>query len=173
MQGMKEDLKLAGNDLNLLTTWWTVGYILGQLPSQVMLSYVRPSSKYHLPPEPIRDTDISRLVWLPTMELLWSVFVIGMAGAKNVKTMYALRFFVGLFEASAYPGIMTLLGNWYIPAELGKRSCIFQAYVILQLGATFSNAPAGPRPRRRCSVATCRPHCTPAWTDALDWPPGG
>ncbi|KAL1665683.1 major facilitator superfamily domain-containing protein [Schizophyllum commune] len=109
VSGMKEDLKLAGNDLNLLTTWWTVGYILGQLPSQVMLSYVRPS------------------IWLPTMELLWSVFVIGMAGAKNVKTMYALRFFVGLFEASAYPGIMTLLGNWYIPAELGKRSCIFQA----------------------------------------------
>lgn len=66
-------------------------------------------------------------IWLPSLELAWSVIVIGMAGAKNVKTMYALRFFVGLLEASAYPGIMTLLGNWYTPQELGKQSCIFQA----------------------------------------------
>lgn len=41
--------------------------------------------------------------------------------------MYALRFFSGLLEASAYPGIMTLLGNWYTPYELGTRACIFQA----------------------------------------------
>ncbi|KAI1341128.1 pantothenate transporter liz1 [Xylariaceae sp. FL0016] len=109
VSGMKEDLVMSGNELNLLTTFWNVGYILGQLPSQLVLTKVRPS------------------VWLPTLEIIWSVFVIGMAGAKNVETLYALRFFVGLLEASAYPGIMTLLGNWYTPAELGKRSCIFQA----------------------------------------------
>ncbi|KAK3051454.1 hypothetical protein LTR09_007477 [Extremus antarcticus] len=50
-----------------------------------------------------------------------------MAATKDVKTLYVLRFFVGLLEASAYPDIMTLLGNWYTPQELGKRSCIFQA----------------------------------------------
>ena len=47
---------------------------------------------------------------------------------KGLKTdIRSLRFFIGLFEASAYAGIMTLLGNWYQPAELGKRACIFQA----------------------------------------------
>lgn len=51
----------------------------------------------------------------------------GMAATKNVKTLYACRFFIGLLEAGAYPGIMTLLGHWYTPQELGKRSCIFQA----------------------------------------------
>lgn len=50
-----------------------------------------------------------------------------MAGAKNVETLYALRFFIGFLEASSYPGVMTLLGNWYTPQELGKRACIFQA----------------------------------------------
>ncbi|CAJ2505846.1 Uu.00g132400.m01.CDS01 [Anthostomella pinea] len=109
VSGMKEDLVMAGNDLNLLTTFWTVGYIVGQVPSQLMLTKVRPS------------------IWLPSLEIAWSLFVIGMAGAKNTSTLCALRFFVGLLEASAYPGIMTLLGNWYTPMELGKRSCIFQA----------------------------------------------
>ena len=50
-----------------------------------------------------------------------------MAGATNVRTLYVLRFFVGLMESSAFPGILTLLGNWYIPQELGKRGAIFVA----------------------------------------------
>ncbi|CAK7240907.1 MAG: hypothetical protein STHCBS139747_002362 [Sporothrix thermara] len=110
VSGMKEDLHMAGNDLNYLTTYWTIGYIVGQVPSQiVMASYVPPS------------------IWLPTLELVWSLLVMGMAGAKNLTTIYVLRFFVGLLEASAYPGIMTLLGNWYLPEEQCKRSCIYQA----------------------------------------------
>lgn len=70
-------------------------------------------------------TKMQPSVWLPSIELLWSILVIGMSGSKNTSTLYALCFFQGFFEASAYPGIMTLLGNWYTPAELGKRSCIF------------------------------------------------
>lgn len=106
---MKEDLGLGGNDLNYLTTYWNIGYIIGQLPSQYIMTKIRPS------------------IWLPTLEIIWSILVMGMAGAKNVQTVYVLRFFIGFLEASAYPGIMTILGSWYTPQELGKRSCIFQA----------------------------------------------
>ncbi|OJJ42243.1 hypothetical protein ASPZODRAFT_105507 [Penicilliopsis zonata CBS 506.65] len=109
VSGMEEALGMKGNDLNLLTTYWNIGYIVGQIPSQLLTTRIRPS------------------VWLPALELLWSVFVISLAGAKDVKTIFVLRFFIGLFEASAYPGIITLLGNWYTPQELGKRSAIFQA----------------------------------------------
>lgn len=100
---------MAGNEYNLLTTYWTVGYILGNIPSQFILTKV-PAS-----------------LWLPSLELAWSFVVMGMSGARNIQTLYALRFVSGLLEASAYPGIMTLLGSWYTPAELGKRACIFQA----------------------------------------------
>lgn len=64
--------------------------------------------------------------WLPTLELIWGGLVMCMAAAPNAKTIYAIRFLVGICEASAYPGMMTLLGNWYTPQELGKRSVIFQ-----------------------------------------------
>lgn len=109
VSGMEEDLDMHGNQLNYLNTYWTIGYILGQLPSQLVLTKVRPS------------------IWLPSLEIAWSIIVMGMAATKDVKTLYACRFFIGLLEAGAYPGIMTLLGHWYTPQELGKRSCIFQA----------------------------------------------
>ncbi|TPX13586.1 uncharacterized protein E0L32_006057 [Thyridium curvatum] len=109
VSGMKEDLGMSGNDYNYLQTMFTVGYCLGNLPSQLIMTKVRPS------------------VWLPSLELIWSVLVMVMASVKNVQGMYALRFFIGMLEASAYPGIITLLGNWYTPQELGKRSSIFIA----------------------------------------------
>ncbi|KAF4119294.1 Major Facilitator Superfamily [Geosmithia morbida] len=113
VSGMKEDLDMAGNDYNLLQTMFTVGYCIGNIPSQLIMTWVRPS------------------IWLPALELIWGFMVMGMAGAKSVETLYILRFFIGLLEASAYPGILTLLGNWYTPQELGKRSCIFASSAFI------------------------------------------
>lgn len=107
VSGMKEDLNMSGNQYNLLQTMFTVGYCIGNLPSQIMMTRIRPS------------------IWLPTAAVSWSILVIAMAGAKSINTLYVLRFFVGMLEASAYPGFLTLLGNWYTPAELGKRSVLF------------------------------------------------
>lgn len=108
VSGMKEDLHFGGQQYNYLSTWYYIGYIIGQIPSQVAINYIRPS------------------IWLPANELLYGAFVMAMAGAKDVKTLYALRFFIGLFESTAYVGIMTILSNFYLPDELGKRTCIFQ-----------------------------------------------
>lgn len=35
VSGMKEDLGLNGNQLNYMQSWWTVGYVIGQIPRQV------------------------------------------------------------------------------------------------------------------------------------------
>lgn len=32
VSGMKEDLNLYGNELNYMTTVWTVGYVIGEIP---------------------------------------------------------------------------------------------------------------------------------------------
>ena len=47
------------------------------------------------------------------------------AGVHNTNTMYALRFMVGLFESAFFPTGLYLLGSWYTPMELAKRTAIF------------------------------------------------
>lgn len=39
--------------------------------------------------------------------------------------MYALRFLLGVFESTSWPGIVNLIFNWYTPQELAKRLAIF------------------------------------------------
>lgn len=38
---------------------------------------------------------------------------------------YVLRFFIGLFESAAWPGVMYCLGSWYRKSELSRRSGLF------------------------------------------------
>jgi ACS family pantothenate transporter-like MFS transporter len=39
----KEDLGMYGNELNYATTAFTVGYIVGEIPSNILLTRIRPS----------------------------------------------------------------------------------------------------------------------------------
>ncbi|KAI1137130.1 MFS general substrate transporter [Hypoxylon sp. FL0543] len=109
VSGMKEDLGMNGNQINLVDTAWTVGYVVGQIPSQIVLTKVRPS------------------VWVPSCELLWTLLTFCLAAAKTSNHVIVIRFFVGLAESIFYPAAHTVLGSWYKPSELGKRACIFHA----------------------------------------------
>ncbi|KAI1099960.1 MFS general substrate transporter [Jackrogersella minutella] len=109
VSGMKEDLNMNGNQINLVDTAWTVGYVVGQIPSQIILTKVRPS------------------IWVPSCELVWTVLTFCLAAAKTSNHVICIRFFVGLAESIFYPAAHTILGSWYKPSELGKRACIFHA----------------------------------------------
>lgn len=113
VSGMKEDLNMQGNQYILLTTYFTIGYCVFQIPAQLVIPYVKLS------------------IWLPACEIMWGVCVCGMAGAKNVETLYALRFFVGVFETTAYCGCFTILNQWYKKEELAKRTCFFQSSIYI------------------------------------------
>uniref|UniRef100_A0A093XP82 Pantothenate transporter liz1 n=1 Tax=Talaromyces marneffei PM1 TaxID=1077442 RepID=A0A093XP82_TALMA len=47
VSGMQEDLKLYQNQLNYIQTAWALGYMLGQIPSNIILSRTRP--RYWIP----------------------------------------------------------------------------------------------------------------------------
>lgn len=47
----REDLAMNGNQLNYTITTWTVGYLLGEIPSNLLLTRIRPS------------------IWLPTLQV--------------------------------------------------------------------------------------------------------
>ncbi|TQN64999.1 Pantothenate transporter liz1 [Colletotrichum shisoi] len=49
-----------------------------------------------------------------------------MASAKNVETLYALRFFIGLLESCSFPGFASILGSWYGRTQLAKRMALFE-----------------------------------------------
>ena len=60
------------------------------------------------------------------------------ATAHNAKQVYVIRFFLGLCESSAWPGMMTLFMHWYTPHELAKRMGFYhscQALGIMMSGA--------------------------------------
>lgn len=100
---MKEDLNLYGNELNFFTTYFNIAYCIMLIPSQIILTYVRPS------------------IWLPSLELAWGLMTGLIAMTHNAKQVYALRAFLGLCESSAWPGMITLFMHWYTPTELAKR----------------------------------------------------
>ncbi|KPM44466.1 hypothetical protein AK830_g2096 [Neonectria ditissima] len=103
VSGMKEDLNLYGNELNFFSTYFNIAYCIMLIPSQIILTYVRPS------------------FWLPGLEVIWGIITGLMAISKNAKQVYILRVFLGLCESSAWPGMITLLMYWYTPTELAKR----------------------------------------------------
>ena len=43
---------------------------------------------------------------------------------SDIHQMYALRFFIGLLESCAFPGYIAILGSWYGPQELAKRTAV-------------------------------------------------
>ncbi|KAI7256223.1 major facilitator superfamily transporter, partial [Hortaea werneckii] len=103
VSGMEEDLHLDGNELNYFTTYFNVAYCIMLVPSQIIMTWVRPS------------------LWLPGLEICWGVLTGLMATITEAKQAYAIRAFLGLCESSAWPGMMTLFMHWYTPTELAKR----------------------------------------------------
>lgn len=55
---MKEALSLNGNELVEFTTFYSIGYAVAIVPSQLLLTKIRPSW------------------WLPFCEILWGIFTL-------------------------------------------------------------------------------------------------
>lgn len=72
------------------STFFNVAYCIMLVPSQIILTYVRPS------------------FWLPGLEITWGVITGLIAMTTSAKQVYILRVFLGLCESSAWPGMMTL-----------------------------------------------------------------
>ncbi|KAH8695134.1 pantothenate transporter [Talaromyces proteolyticus] len=118
VSGMKEDLGLYQNQLNYMQACWTVGYVIGEIPSNMILT--------RLPPR----------YWIPAAEVLWSVLTFALSRANSARQFYILRFFIGLAESTFYPGMQYIVGSWYRKDELAKRSCIF--HTSSGIGSMFS-----------------------------------
>ena len=70
-------------------------------------------------------TRVRPSVWIPAMELIWSTLTMILATSNGFNSLIAIRFFIGLAEATFYPAIQYVIGSWYKPDELAKRACLF------------------------------------------------
>jgi len=90
LNGMDRDIGLTGDDYNLAVSILTIGYMLAQLPSNMLLTRVRPS------------------IYLPVTCIVWSSVAIATAGVKNAQHLFVVRFFLGILEAPLFPGVCSL-----------------------------------------------------------------
>jgi ACS family pantothenate transporter-like MFS transporter len=94
-------------NLPLLTNLYGFSYIIGQVPSNLALYYIKPR------------------VFFPTMMIVWGALTMVTASVKSPQSIMAIRFFQGIAESSTFVGTHYILGSWYTARELGKRSGIF------------------------------------------------
>ncbi|KAI1789063.1 MFS general substrate transporter [Ganoderma leucocontextum] len=118
VSGMKEELNIHGTQFNQINTLFTCGYIVGMIPNNLMLQVVPPR------------------IWFPTMQIVWGVLTFCTSAATSVQQIFVIRFFQGIAESSTFVGTHYILGSWYKPGELGKRSGIFTSSGLI--GTLFS-----------------------------------
>lgn len=104
---MKEDLNFQGTQLNQINTIFYGGYLLGQIPNNLIMQKISPR------------------IWLPLTCFAWGMLTLGTAFVHHPWQIMVIRFFQGVFEASCFVGVQWILGSWYKPAEIGKRTAIF------------------------------------------------
>ncbi|ORY24479.1 major facilitator superfamily domain-containing protein [Naematelia encephala] len=118
VSGMKEDLGLYGNELNTMGTCFQIGYAIGQIPTTMILTKLRPH------------------YYLAGLELAWAALTFGASGVTKVGHLYLIRFLVGFLESGYFPAVMWICGGWYTRSEIAKRTVIIQ--VASTAGSMFS-----------------------------------
>ncbi|KAH3976472.1 hypothetical protein HBH98_159890 [Parastagonospora nodorum] len=118
VSGLKEHLNLVGNQYSILIAMFTAGSCVGQIPHALIIQKVAPR------------------FWLPFTLLVWSGLTMCSAACKTYAQLCVVRFLQGFFESSLYSGTIYILGSWYKPSEIAKRTAIFTA--IGQIGSMFA-----------------------------------
>ncbi|ETN41509.1 uncharacterized protein HMPREF1541_03445 [Cyphellophora europaea CBS 101466] len=108
LQGLEEDLNLTASQYQLGLSILFVGYILGQVPSNLLLNHFgRPS------------------LYLSFFTVAWGLVSALTCLCHNFTGIVICRFVLGLVEAPFFPGVLFYLSKWYTKEELNLRMSIF------------------------------------------------
>lgn len=97
---LEKDLNMKGTDYNLATSILFVGYLLMQLPSNLLLTKIRPS------------------LFLGIAMAIWGVISACQAATTSFTGLVVSRFFLGFVEAPFFPGAVMLMSSWYTRQEV-------------------------------------------------------
>lgn len=109
LNGLEDDLGIdkKSNQYNTLVSILFVGYLCGQIPSNMILNRVRPSW------------------YMGGFCLAWSVVSLLTYKATSFGSMMACRFLLGITEAPFYPGALYMISMFYTRKESATRMAIF------------------------------------------------
>ncbi|KAG9254174.1 major facilitator superfamily domain-containing protein [Emericellopsis atlantica] len=113
LNSIVEDLSLTGTQFSTAVSILNAGYMLMQIPSNMILTRVRPS------------------LYLPVWACIWSVVSASTSAVHNFGQLIAVRCLLGIAEAPFFPGVFFLLSCWYTKAELGLRMAILYSGLVI------------------------------------------
>ncbi|KAL4863451.1 hypothetical protein BDV12DRAFT_206453 [Aspergillus spectabilis] len=108
LNGLEDDLGLHGTQYNTCISILFVGYLLMQIPSNMLMSSgkVRPS------------------IYMSVCMASWAIVSACTALTTSYGGLVAVRFFLGITEAPFYPGALFLLSLFYTRKEIALRISI-------------------------------------------------
>ncbi|RDW66652.1 putative major facilitator superfamily permease-4 [Coleophoma crateriformis] len=117
--GLQKDLKLTDTQYQTAVSIMFVGYLLGQIPSNLILTKVNPSR------------------YLSTAIFIWGGISLSTAGVQNFGGIFAIRFLIGFAESPFFAGALLLISSWYKPSEIAPR------VALMYCGNTVANGFGG------------------------------
>jgi MFS family permease len=108
LQGLEKDLGLTGEEYQTGLSILFVGYILGQVPSNLVLNHLgRPS------------------LYLGFFTTAWGLVSALTSQVDSYAGIVVCRFILGIVEAPFFAGVLFYLSKWYTKEELNLRMSIF------------------------------------------------
>lgn len=117
---MANDLQLSETAFGLGAGLFFVGYILFEVPSNLILQRVGAS------------------VWIARIMISWGLLSAATLMVQTPSQFYALRFFLGVAEAGFLPGVLFYLTRWYPSWRRGRIIALFM------IGLPLSSLIGGP-----------------------------
>ncbi|KAH6873405.1 major facilitator superfamily domain-containing protein [Thelonectria olida] len=106
---LRDDINVRNSDINLAQTLFTVGFVITELPFNIISKYIGPER------------------FLPITMFLWGIVTWSQVFVKNASGLCAARFFLGALEGGYIPGFALYIAKYYTNQELGLRYAIFWA----------------------------------------------
>lgn len=106
---LAKDMHIDNSDINLAQTLFTVGFIITELPFNLISRYMGPER------------------FLPITMFLWGTVTWAQVFVKNGAGLSAVRFFIGALEGGYIPGFALYISKFYTNDELASRYALFWA----------------------------------------------
>ncbi|KAG1455756.1 hypothetical protein G6F56_006991 [Rhizopus delemar] len=113
LDGLEEDLNMSQSEYKWSLSIFYFSYVIFDLPSNIIMRRWRPS------------------YWLGILMFLWGTVATVMAASTNFASLAAARFFIGVFEAGFFPGVIYFMSLWYTRQEYGRRISFFWSFSSL------------------------------------------